>query len=76
MIRFPAILLITIAALTGQPDANADTTSEQKAVLVTGASSGIPRPIPFLSMPLRSFFFAFLLTNLSVKVEGQLLFLS
>lgn len=43
MIRTPTMLLITITALTGQPFANADTTPDQKAVLVTGASSGLGR---------------------------------
>jgi len=43
MIRTPTFLLITITALTGQPNANADTTPDQKAVLVTGASSGLGR---------------------------------
>jgi NAD(P)-dependent dehydrogenase (short-subunit alcohol dehydrogenase family) len=43
MIRIPTILLITITALAGQPLAIADTTPDQKAVLVTGASSGLGR---------------------------------
>ena len=43
MIRTLTILLITSMALTGQSFANADTTPDQKAVLVTGASSGLGR---------------------------------
>ena len=43
MIRTPTILLIAITALAGQAFANADTTPDQKAVLVTGASSGLGR---------------------------------
>ena len=43
MIRTSTILLITITALIGQPFAHADTTPDQKAVLVTGASSGLGR---------------------------------
>ena len=43
MIRTLTTLLITITALAGQPFANADTTPGQKAVLVTGASSGLGR---------------------------------
>jgi len=43
MIRTLIVLLITITALTSQQSANADTTPDQKAVLVTGASSGLGR---------------------------------
>ncbi|MGB5489746.1 MAG: SDR family oxidoreductase [Woeseiaceae bacterium] len=43
MIRTPTILIIAITALAGQAFANADTTPDQKAVLVTGASSGLGR---------------------------------
>jgi NAD(P)-dependent dehydrogenase (short-subunit alcohol dehydrogenase family) len=43
MVRTPTILLIAITALTGQSIANADATPDQKAVLVTGASSGLGR---------------------------------
>jgi NAD(P)-dependent dehydrogenase (short-subunit alcohol dehydrogenase family) len=43
MIRTLNILLITLTALVGQPFAHADTTPDQKAVLVTGASSGLGR---------------------------------
>ena len=43
MIRISALLLITIMALTGHSIAIADTTHDQKAVLITGASSGLGR---------------------------------
>ena len=43
MIRTLTILLVTSMALTGQSFANANTTAVQKAVLVTGASSGLGR---------------------------------
>ncbi len=43
MIRTFAILLIMIVALGGQSATYAGTTSDQKAVLVTGASSGLGR---------------------------------
>jgi NAD(P)-dependent dehydrogenase (short-subunit alcohol dehydrogenase family) len=43
MTRTLTLLLITIMALTGQSFANTDTTPGQKAVLVTGASSGLGR---------------------------------
>ncbi len=43
MIRTCTILLITITILTGQAFANTDTPPVQKAVLVTGASSGLGR---------------------------------
>ena len=43
MIRTSTLLLITITTLTGLPLANADTTPDQKAVLITGASSGLGR---------------------------------
>ena len=43
MIRILTILLVTALALTGQPIAIADTTLDRKAVLVTGASSGLGR---------------------------------
>jgi len=43
MIRTLSILLIAITTLIGQPIAHADTTPDQKAVLVTGASSGLGR---------------------------------
>jgi NAD(P)-dependent dehydrogenase (short-subunit alcohol dehydrogenase family) len=43
MIRALNILLMTIMVLTGQTVALADTSPDQKAVLVTGASSGLGR---------------------------------
>ena len=43
MIRTLAVLFITAMALTGQSAANAEATPDQKAVLVTGASSGLGR---------------------------------
>lgn len=43
MIRTLTLLLIMIVVLGGQSVANAGTTSDQKAVLVTGASSGLGR---------------------------------
>ena len=43
MIGTLTILLITTTALAGEAFANADTTPGQKAVLVTGASSGLGR---------------------------------
>ncbi len=43
MIRISALLLITIMALTGHSTAIADATHDQKAVLITGASSGLGR---------------------------------
>jgi NAD(P)-dependent dehydrogenase (short-subunit alcohol dehydrogenase family) len=43
MIRTSTLLLITITTLTGLPFAYAETTSDQKAVLITGASSGLGR---------------------------------
>ena len=43
MIRPSTLLLFTIMALTGHSTAIADTTPDQKAVLITGASSGLGR---------------------------------
>ena len=43
MIRALTILLMTFMALTGQTTALADTPAEQKAVLITGANSGLGR---------------------------------
>jgi len=43
MIRTFILLLITSTTLTGLPFANAETTPDQKAVLITGASSGLGR---------------------------------
>jgi len=43
MIRTLTILLITVVVMTCQSVAKADTSSDQKAVLVTGASSGLGR---------------------------------
>jgi NAD(P)-dependent dehydrogenase (short-subunit alcohol dehydrogenase family) len=43
MIRALSILLMTFMALTGQTTALADTPAEQKAVLITGANSGLGR---------------------------------
>ena len=43
MIRTSILLLVTIATLVGLPVANAATNPNQKAVLVTGASSGLGR---------------------------------
>ena len=43
MIRALCILLMTFMALTGQSIAFADTPAEQKAVLITGANSGLGR---------------------------------
>jgi len=43
MIRSFTLLLITIIAMTGHSTAIADTTHDQKAVLITGASSGLGR---------------------------------
>lgn len=43
MIRTLNILLITIMVLSGQTGALADTSPDQKAVLITGASSGLGR---------------------------------
>ena len=43
MIRALSILLMTVIALTGQTAALAETSPDQKAVLITGASSGLGR---------------------------------
>ncbi len=43
MIRTLSLLLITLLVLTGQTVAFADTHPEQKAVLITGASTGLGR---------------------------------
>ena len=43
MIRALSILLLTVMALTGQTAALAETPPDQKAVLITGASSGLGR---------------------------------
>jgi len=43
MIRALCVLLVTLMALTGQTTALADTPAEQKAVLITGANSGLGR---------------------------------
>ena len=43
MIRTLTIIIMSIMALTGQSAANADSTAGQKAVLITGASSGLGR---------------------------------
>lgn len=43
MIRTLSVLLMTIIVLTGQSAALADTPPDQKAVLITGASSGLGR---------------------------------
>lgn len=43
MIRTLTILLVTILALTGHSVADSDTDADQKAVLITGASSGLGR---------------------------------
>ncbi len=43
MIRTLSILLMTIMVLTGQTAALADKSADQKAVLITGASSGLGR---------------------------------
>ena len=43
MIRALSILLLTVMALTGQTAALAETSPDQKAVLITGASSGLGR---------------------------------
>ena len=43
MIRALSVLLMTIAVLAGQTVALAETSPDQKAVLITGASSGLGR---------------------------------
>ena len=43
MFRIITILIISFIALLAQPNAYAGTTSDQKAVLITGASTGLGR---------------------------------